>query len=159
MAHMQKTYVMKKLFYRNILLELLAFLGLGALGGGFVLLISPNGGLMGMPLFILKPSPFTSFLIPGCLLFTVLGVGPFLVIVGLIKKPAFNLAEKVNYFSDMHWSWTFTIYTAFALLIWIQLEMVFIQAIHWLHTCYVFLALLMIFIALLPQVRNLYQKK
>jgi hypothetical protein len=34
---------MKSLIYRNILLALLAFLGLGSLGGGFVLMISANG--------------------------------------------------------------------------------------------------------------------
>jgi hypothetical protein len=34
---------MKSLIYRNILLALLAFPGLGALGGGFVLMISPDG--------------------------------------------------------------------------------------------------------------------
>lgn len=150
---------MKNQTYRNILLALLAFLGLGALGGGFVLMISPDGGLMGMPLSVLKPSPFTSFLIPGAVLFTVLGIGPLLMIGALIKKPACRLAEMFNCFKDMHWSWTFTIYTAFALMIWIQLEMAFIQAVHWLHTCYVFLAIIMVFVALLPQVRLLYQKK
>ncbi|MFA6246175.1 MAG: hypothetical protein WC615_04490 [Mucilaginibacter sp.] len=143
----------------NILLALLASLGLGALGGGFVLMISPDGELMGMPLSVLKPSPFTSFLIPGAILFTVLGIGPLLIIGALIKKPACTTAEMINCFKDMHWSWTFTIYMAFALMIWIQLEMVFIQAVHWLHTCYIFLAIIMVFVALLPQVRHLYQKK
>jgi hypothetical protein len=143
----------------NILLALLASLGLSALGGGFVLMISPDGGLMGMPLSVLKPSPFTSFLIPGAILFTVLGIGPLLIIGVLIKKPACTTAEMINCFKDMHWSWTFTIYMAFALMIWIQLEMVFIQAVHWLHTCYIFLAIIMVFVALLPQVRHLYQKK
>ncbi len=106
---------------------------------------------MGMPLSVLKPSPFTSFLIPGAVLFTVLGIVPLIITGALIKKPVCKLAEMFNCFKDMHWSWTFTIYTAFALMIWIQLEMVFIQAVHWLHTCYVFLAIIMVFVALLPQ--------
>jgi hypothetical protein len=35
---------------------LLAFLGLGAIGGGAVLIISPTGALLGMPLSILEKS-------------------------------------------------------------------------------------------------------
>ncbi len=34
---------MKNLICRNIMLALLVFLGLGALGGGFALMISPDG--------------------------------------------------------------------------------------------------------------------
>jgi len=58
----------------------------------------------------------------------------------------------------MHWSWTYTIYVAFALIIWIQLEMVFLGAVGWLHTFYMFYSVAIIFVALLPQVRNLYKK-
>ena len=54
---------MKSKATRNLLIALLAFLGLGAIGGGAVLIISPSGKLMGMPLSILNPSPFTDFLI------------------------------------------------------------------------------------------------
>ena len=34
----------------------------------------------------------------------------------------------------MHWAWTGTIYVAFVLIIWVQLEMVFLLAVSWLHT-------------------------
>lgn len=143
---------------RNILLFLLAFLGLGALGGGGVLAVSPSGQLMGMPLSMLAGSPFHSFLIPGLLLFTVLGVAPCLLVVALLKKPKSSLAERLNLLGDMHWAWTGSIYIAFALIIWIQLEMVFLNAVSWLHTVYIFWALLILLVALLPQVRSLYKK-
>lgn len=143
---------------KNILVFLLAFLGLGAIGGGAVLIISPAGKLMGMPDSILEKSPFNSFLIPGIILFIVLGVAPCLSAFALLKKTPGKFAEKFNFFSDMHWAWTYSIYTAFALIIWIQLEMVFLNAISWLHTFYMFYAILIIFTALLPKVRNLYKK-
>lgn len=38
---------------RNLLLALLALLGLGAIGGGGALTISPSGQLLGMPLALL----------------------------------------------------------------------------------------------------------
>ena len=143
---------------RNLLLLLLALLGLGALGGGGVLIASPSGKLMGMPLSLLAGSPFHSFLIPGLLLFLVLGVAPSLLVVALLKKPASPFAERLNPLSDMHWAWTGTIGVAFALIIWLQVQMAFLNAVSWLHTGYMFWALLILLVALLPQVRVLYKQ-
>jgi hypothetical protein len=142
---------------RNLLIVLLAFLGLGAIGGGTVFIISPSGKLMGMPLSMLNPSPFNNFLIPGIILFLVLGIIPLLLIKALLKKPASKMVEQFNLFSDMHWVWTYTIYIAFILIFWIQIEMVLLNAVSWLHTFYMLLAVVIIFVALLPQVRNLYR--
>ncbi|MEP6713704.1 MAG: hypothetical protein ABJA37_14855 [Ferruginibacter sp.] len=144
--------------YRNILLALLAFLGIGAIGGGGVLIISPGGKLIGMPLSMLDHSPFKSFLIPGIILFLFLGIAPLLLTIALLKKPASKLAEQINVFKDMHWSWSYTIYIGFTLIIWIQIEMMFLSAVSWLHTFYMFFAVVIIFVALLPQVRSLYKK-
>ncbi|MBL0358442.1 MAG: hypothetical protein IPP72_16975 [Chitinophagaceae bacterium] len=149
---------MKTTTARNVLLFLLAFLGLGAAFGGSVLIISPSGKLFGMPLSMLENSPFSSFLIPGIILFIILGLVPMLLFFALLKKPTNKLAERFNFFNDMHWSWTFTIYVAFALIGWIQIEMFYVQSVHWSHTFYMFLAIAILFIALLPQVRGLYKK-
>lgn len=150
---------MKSKATRNLLIALLAFLGLGAMGGGAVLIVSPSGKLMGMPLSILNPSPFSDFLIPGIILFLVLGIIPLLLIVALLKKPTSKLAEYFNYYADIHWAWTYTIYIAFVLIFWIQIEMVLLNAVSWLHTFYMLLAVVIIFVALLPQIRNLYRKE
>ena len=144
---------------RNILLALLAFLGLGAIGGGVIFIISPGGKLFGMPLSMLDKSPFSSFLIPGIILFLVLGIAPILLMIALIKKPNSKFANWFNFFKDMHWSWSYTIYVAFTLIFWIQIEMVLLNAVSWLHTFYMLLAVVLIFVALLPQVRNLYKNK
>jgi hypothetical protein len=143
---------------RNILIFLFVFLGLGALGGGGVLIMSPSGDMMGMPVSAIGSSPFNNFLIPGILLFTVLGVMPLLLVYALIKKPDWRLPEFFNFFYDMHWAWTFSVYTGFGLIIWIQTEMVFMKTIHWSHTLYMFIALIILFVVLLPQVRILYKK-
>ena len=143
---------------RNVLLFLLILLGLGALYGGGTLIISPSGELLGMPLSMLDPSPFNNFLIPGIILFAFLGVVPIGVTFALIKKPEYKFAELFNSFNDIYWAWTYTIYIGFALIIWIQVEMVLINSVHWSHTLYMFWALIIIFLALLPQVRSLYRK-
>jgi hypothetical protein len=143
---------------RNILLSLLGFLGTGALFGGATMIISPQGTLLHMPLSLLDHAPFSSFLVPGLILFLVLGVLPCLLVFALVKKPGCSIAERLNCYADMHWSWSFAMYTAFALIIWIQLEMVFLHAVHWSHTLYMFLAVAIISIALLPAVRKLYKE-
>jgi hypothetical protein len=143
---------------RNLLIFLLILLGLGAIFGGAVLIISPSGKLFGMPLTMLKDSPFNNFLIPGIILFSILGLVPIGLTIALIKKQKYKLAELFNVYSDMYWGWTYCIYIGFALIIWIQIEMIFLRAVHWSHTLYMFFAIAILFVALLPQVRNQYKK-
>jgi len=77
--------------------------------------------------------------------------------VALVKKPESKIAQRLNLFEDLHWSWSFSVYTAFILIFWIQLEMMFIHSVSWSHTFYMFLAVAILIVAILPQVRNLYR--
>ncbi|MBI3136008.1 MAG: hypothetical protein HYZ14_15125 [Bacteroidetes bacterium] len=143
---------------RALLITLLVFLGIGAIAGGGLLILAPDGALLGMPLSVLEKSPFTNFRVPGIILFLVLGLFPLIVAIGLLKKKHAALAEKLNLLPDMHWSWTFSLYAAFADILWIQFQMQLIQSVSWLHTSYVFLGLAILITALMPQVRNFYRK-
>lgn len=144
---------------RNVHLFLLSFLSLGALFGGAALIISPSGALMGgLPLSILEHSPFANFLVPGLILFTILGLLPGFLVFALVKKMSSRFAERLNFFGDMHWAWTYSIYVAFALIIWIQVETIFVQSVGWLQTFYMLYAIPLIFVALLPGVRDFYRK-
>lgn len=150
---------MKPTTARNILIALLLFLGVSAIGGGLLLIISPSGKLLGgLPLSILEHSPFANFLIPGIILFLILGFSPCLICLALIKKPTNRFAEYFNFFKDMHWAWSFSIYIAFALIIWIQVETIFVQGTGWLQTFYILYAIPIIVFAILPQVRIIYKK-
>ena len=113
---------------------------------------------MGMPLSMLTGSPFRDFLAPGIILFGVLGLALCLLIPTLLKKTGSRFAKWPNLLSDMRWAWTGSTYIAFALISWIQLEMVFLYAVSWLHTVCLLLALLILLVALLPQVRRVYQQ-
>ena len=148
---------MKPTFFRNILIGLLAFLGIGAMFGGGALIISPSGELLGMPLSMIKDSPFPNFLIPAMFLFVVLGLAPCILTVALVKKPESEIAQRLNLFKDLHWSWSFSVYIGLILIIWLQLEMTFIHSVHWSHTFYMFFALAILIVAILPQVRNFYK--
>lgn len=67
-------FPLSRLAKATIALEVL--LGIGALGGGLVLIIAPRGEIMPLPLSALAGSPFETYLGPGLILFTVLGLGP-----------------------------------------------------------------------------------
>ncbi len=145
---------------RNLYLIILGFLALGAIGGGIILIIAPKGELIGIPLSEFKNIPFDNYLIPGIVLFSILGIIPLLLIIALLKKPESKIAEQLNVFKDMHWSWTYSIYITFTLIGWIQIQLIFLQSsVHWLHTFYMFYAILIISVVLLPQMRYLYKKK
>jgi magnesium-transporting ATPase (P-type) len=144
---------------RNILIALLLFLGVSAVGGGSFLIISPSGKLIGgLPVSILEHSPFSNFLIPGIVLLLILGLAPCVISYALVKKPTNRLAERFNFFKDMYWAWSFSIYIAFALIIWIQVETIFVQGVGWLQTFYMLYSIPIILVALLPQVRIAFKK-
>jgi len=147
----------KRPFPINVLLFLLLFLLLGALSGGIALVINPSGGLLQMPITILENSPFNNFLIPGLILFTVLGLLPALVFYSLLKRPHWIWVNVLNIYSDMYWAWTFTLYVGFALIIWISVQTLLINSVHLVHTGYVMLGLIIVSIALLPSVRRYYR--
>jgi len=71
----------------RVCLVALALLGLGALGGGVVLVANPDGSAMQWNLTMLAGSPFTDFRIPGLILAGLFGVGSYAVVaLGLGRR-------------------------------------------------------------------------
>ena len=144
-------------FYKNLLIFLLGFLSLGAFYGGLVLIISPDGAILGMPLDLLKYSPFKNFLVPGIILLAIFGIFPFYTIYGLLQKPDNKFFNSLNLLSDYHFAWTFSIYTGIALIIWINIQTLMLNSVGIIHTFYAGLGILIVCIALLPQTRIHYK--
>lgn len=86
----------------------LLFQGISGLGGGGALVWNPTGTLLQRPLDLLERSPFADYLVPGLILFTVLGIGPLIVAVGLWKRHS--------------WAWYGAGAIAGGLIIWIAVE-------------------------------------
>ncbi len=143
---------------KNLLIFLLIILSIGAIAGGGSFLLFPEGYLGMTPESMLQHSPFPNFLIPGIILFTVFGVIPLFVVWGLLKQKSCKSAQAVNIFQDMHWSWSFAVYTGFALIIWIYMQVYFLQSFHLLHSLYFFYGILILVVALLKPVREFYRK-
>ncbi|AFL99620.1 MULTISPECIES: hypothetical protein [Desulfitobacterium] len=148
--------IKRKSFSIKLLIFLQAFLGLGAIFGGTVLIIDPSGELIQMPATMLEHSPFSDFLLPGIILLTLLGILPLAVAYGLVKNQPLAVVNRLNLFSDKHWAWTYSLYIGFVLIIWIAVEAYFIQGFAVIHLGYIFWALLIQAITLLPSVQSYY---
>ena len=99
-----------------------AFIGLGALGGGFMLVRDPSGSALELPMSLLEGSPFPDFLIPGMFLFAVNGVGS-MIGAGLS-------------FTRRRYAQEIAIVLGAILVAWIVIQIVIISSFHWLHVLY-----------------------
>src|ERR1700693_1081990 len=68
---------------------LVIFLCLCALCVGGALILSPDGHLLGMPTSLVSGSPFPSYLVPGIVLFTLVGVAPLLAAALTVRRQGF----------------------------------------------------------------------
>jgi hypothetical protein len=146
----------RKSFACHLLIFLHIFLGIGAIFGGGVLIVSPDGSILSMPLKMLQNSPFNNFLIPGLILFVGLGLLPLITAIFLISKKPLKIAEKLRLYKETHWSWNSSLYVGFILIIWITVELYMIKGVAFIHVFYIFLGLLIQSITLLPSVKKHY---
>ena len=102
--------------------SLQAFIGLGALVGGFMLVKDPSGSALGVPLSFLEGSPFPDFLIPGIFLLAVNGVGS-LIGAGLS-------------FTRRRYAQEIAIVLGAILVAWIVIQVAIIRSFSWMHILY-----------------------
>jgi hypothetical protein len=147
---------MKNITY-VLLTLLLALQALSGLWGGSFLLADPSGGLFKMPVEMMKQGPFTNFFIPGLALFVLLGVVPAITLYGLIKRPHWKWAQHLNIYHNRHWSWAFSLYTGFMLIIWIDVQVAIIGFGSVLQAIYGITGLAITMLTLTPTVMNRYE--
>jgi len=101
-----------------IILEI--FLGIGALFGGGQFILAPDGHLIGVPLKMLAGTPFHSFLVPGLLLFTFVGVAPIVAAAITARRLAIGpLAALAVGVTLMSWiTVEMVIFAGFTSLLW-----------------------------------------
>lgn len=125
-----------------LLMACLLFLGIGALGGGGQFLLDPTGNIVGLPVSSLAGSPFDDFLIPGVILFVILGIYPIVVLYGL--------------YTHREWAWPAAVSVGFALIIWIAVQGLIVGFGHWLQWLYLGLGVTLVVLSALPSVRRTY---
>ncbi len=102
------------------------FVGIGALVGGGAAILDPFNPL-GAPLDMLKYSPFDNFLIPGLILFLIIGIGSIISGVMALLKSNYQ-----GYYSSVS-SW--------ALMIWIAVQCLMLKAIVFAHVFFFLIGL------------------
>ena len=140
----------------NLLIVLQLFLGIGAMFGGIALIMDPSGEFIGMPLSLLENSFFNNYLLPGLILFCALGMFSIVTASGLLLRWNWEFAEKINIFRDKHWSWTFSLYLGFELIIWITIQVYILDVFYLIHLIYITLGLFIQIVTLLPKVQEKY---
>ncbi len=144
-------------FLSGLLIFLLGFLSLSAIVGGVMLILSPQGSGIEMPIELLDNSPFKNFLVPGIILLVIFGLIPIYIIYALIKRPENRFMQKLNLLYDHHFAWTFAVYTGFGQIIWINVQTLIMNSVVIIHTFYSSLGILIVCIALLPEIRGKYK--
>ncbi len=131
---------MKKVFRILFILHLLV--GIGAIGGGMMAILNPQGP-GGMPTDLLNNSPFHDFLIPGIILFTVIGLGNVFSALSLHLKSRYQ-----GYISSI-FSW--------ALVIWIVVQCIMLQTVVFLHVLFFIIGLVGVFLSsIVMLIQNLF---
>lgn len=108
--------ILKKL--HGFLIGLLLFVGIGALFGGGAGVLNPQNPL-GAPIELLKNSPFSNFLIPGIILFAIVGLGSI-------------AAALAVYFRWKYYGYISSVFS-WALVIWIVVQCIMLRAVGALH--------------------------
>ena len=108
----------------RLLFALHAFVGIGAVVGGLAAIINPQAPL-GMPVEQLINSPFNNYLIPGIILFTIIGLGNIL--------SAFMFKSRFQGYISSVFSW--------ALVIFIIVQCIMLNTVHFLHIIYFIIGL------------------
>jgi hypothetical protein len=137
-------------------LFLIFFLAVSGLIGGGAFIIKPDGTLIQMPLSLLDGSPFSHYLIPGIILFFLLGVYPAVLFCALIKRPGWKFFNTMNLYKDYHWAWTGSFYTGIMLILWIDFQILFIGYGSIIQTIYALLGVLTVVCTFLPSVQEYY---
>src|SRR5687768_14853194 len=98
---------------------LLFFNGIGAIYGGWNLIIHPDGSSIQLSMSWLEHTPFQDYLIPGIILFIANGILSFFTLIALI----FNFKNFPFY----------VIGQGIILSIWIIIQIVLIRTVYFLH--------------------------
>lgn len=129
---------------RITLLTILAYEATGAVVGGSLLIVAPDGRLDAMPVEIMH-GVFSNFLIPGFILL-VLGILTGIVFVTVLRRD--------------HTDWILASLANGGWIIWFLVEIAVLQETHWLHFMWAFPIVVssLMTLSLLPVPRETIQK-
>jgi hypothetical protein len=121
---------------------LLLFVGIAAVAGGLGVILDPSGESLGVSVDLLIGSPFKNFLIPGIVLFTVVGLTSLLVSFLTFKQHLLSGGA--------------TIVQGFIMIIWIVLQVYWIGWLTPLQLTFLLIGFAEIILGYVLHSRNLF---
>ena len=104
---------------RFLAIFLLLFNGVGAVIGGWILMMDPSGVQMQLPVDYLRHIPFKDYFIPGLVLFAANGLMSFVVLVAI--------ATNRRFYTQM------IVVQGAILSGWIMIQTLMVQDVYYLH--------------------------
>ena len=121
---------------------LLLFVGIAAVAGGLGVILDPSGESLGVSVDLLINSPFKNFLIPGIVLFTIIGLTSLLVSFLTFKQHLLSGGA--------------TIILGFIMIIWIVLQVYWIGWLTSLQPTFLIIGFAEIILGYVLHSRNLF---
>jgi len=153
---MQETRYSPHIVY--ILRVLVGFQMVIGLAGGLIMVFDPTGKTLNLPGIFLLGTPFDDYLIPGLFLSLCVGLLPLLALLGLLGA-RWKWPELLNVYKRFHWGWSYTLYSAIVLILWMDIQVFFIGYWHVAQTVNALMGVLILVITLMPQVADHYRKE
>lgn len=132
----------------------LGLIGLGGLVTGPMLIADPTGAVIGARVSWLEATPVPDWTLVGWFLLVVMGVVPSLILVGVVTRFPWPLAERLDPSHTEHWSWTATQVMGAGLLVWIALQMALIDLHGGPQPMFAALGVVLVGVPWLPSVRR-----
>jgi hypothetical protein len=142
-----------------LLWTLLFFQSVSGLAGGIALMAEPGGSIMHLPITLLNNSPFANYMIPGVILFILLGVFPAFLSYALMFHPHWEWAGFLNIYKKKNWAWTYSLYLGIMLIIWIDVEIWMIGYAGLIQTVFGLVGILIVIFTLMPGVMKYYERE
>ena len=110
----------------TVLVAVLAFLGVTALGGGVEMVLLRNGNDY-LPITVIEGVAIVeTFLLPGLVLGGVFGLGSLVAAIGVGRRPPVTSLSNVERWTGRHWSWALTVLLGIGFATWMLLEWVWL---------------------------------
>jgi hypothetical protein len=140
-----------------ILIVAVAIEAISAIYGGVSLMNDPSGDSIQLPIIMLEGTIFSSYLVPGIILFLLLGFFPLFLIFPLIFKPDWPIINGLNIYKSYHWAWTYTLYSSIMLIIWINVQMIILGTGSLIQGYFGLFGVFMLIITLTPGCKRYYR--
>jgi len=150
---------MTKKILRYLLIVLIVIIAISGVSGGVSLMVDPSGASIHLNTSLLESTIFHNFLVPGIILFLLLGIFPFIAAFGLMTRKKSKFLNRFNPYKKKHWAWAYSLYCGIILVLWIDFQVMMIGGGYILQSIYATFGVIVIVLTLIPSTIRFYKIK